>query len=116
MRVSAGGEAEGVSVSFSLRQKKACSQQKKKRKSLVRVAGPLPSRAARGGGGGEGRGGGSLKGGVGSVTQRCREGPRGPGAPPDTGEAESLGGLIHHLFPGEGRVQMETATRGRAGA
>lgn len=111
VRVSAGGEAEGVSVSFSLRQKKACNQQKKKRKSLVTVAGPLCCLGLHVVGGGAG-----VSGGVGSVTLYCGEGPRCPGAPPNTGEAESLGGLIHHLFPGEGRVQMETATGGRAGA
>ena len=58
---------------------------------------------------------GASEGGVGSVTRDRGEGPRSPGAPPDTREAESLGGLIHRLFPGEGRVQM-TATGRQAGA
>lgn len=49
---------------------------------------------------------------MGSVTQDRGEEPRSPGAPPDTREEESLGGLIHCLFPGEGRVQM-TATGSR---
>lgn len=52
---------------------------------------------------------------MGSVTQDRGEGPRSPGAPPDTREEESLGGLIHCLFPGEGRVQM-TATGRQPGA
>lgn len=104
-----------MSVSFSLRQKKACNQQKKKRKSLVTVAGPLCHLGLHVVGVAGGGGNPELRRvGWGLSPGTAGRGLGGPGAPPNPGEAESLGGLIHHLFPGEGRAQMGDSDR-RAG-
>lgn len=43
----------------------------------------------------------SSEGGVGSVTLYCGEGPRCPGAQPNAGETECLGGRVHVCFLGK---------------
>lgn len=118
-----GGRAAQGSVCFIFTQAEKSLKPAKKEKTIPGEGGwaSLPSWACAwwgwpwGGGGAGGGVPGASDGGVGSVTQDHGEGPRSPGAPPDTREEESLGGLIHCLFPGEGRVQM-TATGRQAGA